>query len=173
MPGIRQVLRGQLHFSKDERNRLLVPVTGDETDSQLLKYVTRIAHRKNSDITLIYVVEVEQELPLGADLPAEVMRGEKVLSGASDLIKCSLDSRSSYVSTDLLQARAAGPAIVDEAVQDGVDAILMGARVQKRFGKRALGQTADYVMRNAPCEVVLIRGAMSDLLVKELEMEIE
>ncbi len=173
MSGIRQVLRGQLHFSKEERNRLLVPLTGSDTDSQLLKYATRIAHRKNSDVTLIYVVEVDQELPLDADLPDEVRRGEKVLDNARELVRKSLDSRSSYVSTDLLQARSAGPAIVDEAVQDGVDAILMGATVHKRFGKRTVGETVDYVMRNAPCEVVILRGAMSDSMLRDLEMEIE
>lgn len=173
MSGLRQVLRGQLHFSKEERNRLLVPVTGADTDSQLLKYVARIAQRKNTDITLIYVVEVDQELPLGSGLPTEVMRGEKVLETARDLVKQSLDARSSYVSTDLLQARAAGPAIVDEAVQDGVDAILMGAKLHKRLGKRTIGDAVDYVMRNAPCEVVVLRGAMSDSLLRELEMGIE
>lgn len=173
MSGLRQVLRGQLHFSKEERNRLLVPVTGNDTDSQLLKVVARIAHRKNSDITLLYVVEVDQELPLGAELPSEVMRGEKVLTGARDLLKTSLDSRSSYVSTDLLQARAAGPAIVDEAMQDDVDAIIMAAGIQKRHGKRTLGETINYVLLNAPCEVVTLRGAMSDKLLRELEVEFE
>ena len=173
VPGIRQVLRGQLHFSKEERNRLLVPLTGSGSDSQLLKYVTRIAHRKNSDITLMYVVEVDQELPLGAELPSEVKQGEKVLNDARDLLKKALDSRSSFVSTDLLQARFAGAAIVDEAVQDGVDAIVMGATVKKRLGVRTIGETVEYVMQNAPCEVVILRGAMSDSLLRELEMEIE
>lgn len=173
MSGIRQVLRGQLHFSKEERNRLLVPLTGSDTDSQLLKYVARIAHRKNSDLTLIYVVEVGQELPLDAELPAELLQGERVLENGRDLVKKTLDGRSSYVSTDLLQARAAGPAIVDEAYQDGVDAILMGAKVHKRLGKRTIGDTVDYVLRNAPCEVVILRGAMSESLQRELEMEIE
>lgn len=173
MSGLRQVLRGQLHFSKEERNRLLVPITGGENDSQLLKYVARIANRKNSDITLVYVVEVEQELPLDAELPNLVMRGERALDNARELLKKSLDARSSFVSTDLFQARAAGPAIVDEAIQDGVDAIVMGATITKKMGKRTLGETADYVLRHAPCEVVLLRGAMSDALVRELEMEIE
>lgn len=173
MSGIRQVLRGQLHFSKEERNRLLVPLNGDEFDSQLLKYVTRIAHRKNSEIELIYIVEVEQELPLDAELPEEVLRGERVLQTASELLKKALDSRSSLVSTDLLQARAVGPAIVDEAIQENVDAIVMGAQVHKLHGKRILNESATYVLQNAPCEVVLIRAAMADTLVQELEMEIE
>lgn len=173
MSGIRQVLRGQLHFNKEERNRLLVPITGKETDSQLLKYVARIANRKNSDVTLIYVVEVDQSLPLDADLPAEVSKGESILDNARDLVKKSLDNRSCFVSTDLLQARSVGAAIVDEAVQDNVDAIIMGAMVHKKLGKRSIGEAVDYVLRNAPCEVVLLRGAMNDTLVRELEMELE
>jgi nucleotide-binding universal stress UspA family protein len=167
------VLRGQSPLNRNERNRLLVLLSGDNTDSRLLNYVTRIALPKNSEVRLIYVVEVDQELPLDADLPADAMRGERVLKTASEVVKQSLNIRSSMVSSDLLQARLAGPAIVDEAVQDGADAIVMGAIVTKRHGKRVCGDTVDYVMKNAPCEVLILRGTMSDSLVRELEMEIE
>ena len=45
--------------------------------------------------------------------------------------------------------------------------------MRKKFGKRDYGDSVDYVLKNAPCEVVVIRGAMSDSLLQDLELEIE
>ena len=49
-----------------------------------------------------------------------------------------------------VQARAAGPAIVDDANEIGVDLIVMGLRYKKRFGGQwDAGRTVPYVMRNS------------------------
>lgn len=173
MSSIRQVLLGQRGAETVERSRLLIPVAGNEGDERLLNYVAKIAQRKHSDITLMYVVEVEQELPLDAELPVEITHGEDVLENARETLRKVVDPRTSDVSTDMLQARSAGAAIVDEATQDGTDAIIMGANVFKRMGKFTIGETVDYVLRNAPCEVIVLRNAMAPSLVQELEMEIE
>lgn len=173
MSAIQRVFRGSQPGPSEDRTRLLVPVVGNESDDRLLNYVARIAQRKNAEITLIYVVEVDQELPLDAELPAEVTHGESVLQNARNHVKQAIDTKSSVISTDMLQARLAGPAIVDEAIADHSDAIVMSAKVYKRLGKRTCGDTVDYVLRNAPCEVVILRGAMANALVQELEIEIE
>lgn len=173
MSSIRQVLLGQRGADTEERTRLLVPVAGNDSDERLLNYVAKITQRKNVDITLMYVVEVDQELPLDAELPADVTHGEEVLERARETLRRAVDLRTSDVSTDMLQARAAGPAIVDEATQDGTDAIILVANVFKRMGKLTIGETVDYVLKNAPCEVIVLRNALSQSLVKELETEIE
>lgn len=173
MSGIRQVFRDQIRLGKEDRTRMLVPITGNDTDERLLGYICRIAERKNTDIALIYVVEVDQELPLDAELPAEFVHGEQVLQHARDIIRKVIDSKKSAVSTDMLQARLAGAAIVDEAIQDESDVILMAASVHKRLGKRTCGEAVEYVMKNAPCEVVVLRTAMPGSLVHELEVDIE
>lgn len=49
----------------------------------------------------------------------------------------------------------------------------MSARVTKRLGKRTVGDTVDYVLKNAPCEVIILRAPMGENLVHELEMDIE
>ena len=59
------------------------------------------------------------------------------------------------IETDILQAREAGPAIIDEAVERGVDVILMGASYKKRFGQFSLGDVAPYVLKNSVCPVIL------------------
>lgn len=173
MSSIRQVFRSQRSAETEQRVRMLIPVAGNDGDQRLLQYVSKIAQRKNSEITLIYVVEVDQELPLDAELPLEVTHGEQVLENAREALRSVIDNKSSAVSTDMLQARLAGPAIVDEAVQDESDVIILGAHVTKRHGKRTIGDTVDYVLKNAPCEVIVLRNPMPKSLMQELEMDLE
>ena len=45
--------------------------------------------------------------------------------------------------------------IIDEAVERGVDLILMGISYKRRFGQFSLGNVIPYVLKNAPCPVIL------------------
>lgn len=64
--------------------------------------------------------------------------------------------------SELLQAREVGPALVDEAIERGVDLIIIGVPYKKRFGEFNLGKVAPYMLKNAPCRVWLVRQAISD-----------
>ena len=68
-----------------------------------------------------------------------------------------LPTRNTTIVTELLQARAVGPAIVDEAIERDAEAIVMTAAIHRRHGRPTLGDTTDHVLLNAPCEVVVIR----------------
>jgi nucleotide-binding universal stress UspA family protein len=62
------------------------------------------------------------------------------------------------LSGDLLQAREVAAALVDEAIELGADAILLGLPYRKRFGGDfALGTTIPYILQNAPCQVIVVR----------------
>lgn len=173
MASIRHALRGQNNQPPQENLRVLVPVAGNSSDARLLQYVAKIALKRQAVITLVYVVEVEQALPLDAELPTEVTHGERVLAESRESIIDSLDTKHCSIKTDLLQARSAGAAIVDEVGIQDADLIIMGAGVSKVMGKRTCGETVDYVMRNAPCEVMVLRSPMSPHLLEELEIEAE
>jgi nucleotide-binding universal stress UspA family protein len=169
----RQAFRNQPILEAEESARIIVPVSGNESDNRLLKVVERIARRQNAEVTLIFVVEVMQSLPLDAELPVEVERGEHVLRQAHDEIMRSLENKSSKVNTEILQARSAGAAIVDEAIMREADVIMMSCTLQRRHGKVTTGETVEYVLRNAPCEVIVIRQSMPEWLLESLEVELE
>jgi nucleotide-binding universal stress UspA family protein len=57
--------------------------------------------------------------------------------------------------TDLLQAREVAPTVIDEAVERKIDLILMGVKYQRRFGQFSLGSIVPYILKNAPCQVML------------------
>jgi nucleotide-binding universal stress UspA family protein len=152
-----------------DSRRILVPVSGSDSDARLLKFVEKIARRQNSIITLIYVVEVQQSMPLDAELPLEIERGEQVLHDAEKIGMTCVDGRAANLSTELLQARSAGAAIVDEAIDRNADVIIMGTTVKRKFGRPTIGETVDYVLKNAPCEVLVVRPAMPDWLADAVE----
>lgn len=173
MVSFRHAFRGQTEPEQRESIRVIVPVLGNDSDERLLKIVERIARRQDADVTLIYVVEVMQSMPLDAELPAEVTRGESVLRDSREEVVRRLESKTARVQTEILQARSAGAAIVDEAIVREADAIMMSCSLQRRHGKVSYGETTDYVLRNAPCEVIIIRQAMPEWLLKSLEVEME
>ena len=145
---------------EDRVKRLVVPVSGQRSDERAFRVAARIADRKAIELTLILVVEVAQQLPLDAELPAEIERGEAILRSAEALIQSLLTGRSVHVQSELFQARTAGTAVVDEAIERGTELIVMAGRLRSRHGKVGLGETTKYILRTAPCEVMILRQAM-------------
>lgn len=137
--------------------KILVPVRGTRADDEAIKLACTLAKRTDSQVSALYVIEVKRSLPLDAEVDEDILKGEQALSQAERLaaeLDCELE-------TELLQAREAGPAIVDEALEREADLIVMGLDYKKTFGEYSLGNTAPYVLRNAPCRVWLCREAMT------------
>jgi nucleotide-binding universal stress UspA family protein len=137
--------------------RLVVPVAGSEIDDRVLAILPHLMSADGGQITFLFVVEVPQSMPLDAELPTEVDSGERALRHAEDVARRSLPPKSTQIVTELLQARAVGPAIVDEAIDRSADAIVMTAVIHRKHGRNTLGETANHVLLHAPCEVVVIR----------------
>ena len=57
---------------------------------------------------------------------------------------------------DIVRARAIGEAIVEKATEIGADLIVMGSAPRWRRQSRFFSPTVDYVLRRAPCEVMVI-----------------
>ena len=144
--------------------RLLVPVKGAPGDDRVLEFAAQFAGKIPVSVTLIYVVEVSQSMPLDAELPGDIAHGERVLHACEQHAKDyqAHGAKFERISTELLQARSAGAAIVDEAIERGSDAILMAARIRRRHGQTTAGDSVAYVMKNAPCEVIVVRLAASE-----------
>ena len=134
-----------------EFGKILVPVTGSEADEEAIKLACRLVKKNKAKIRVIYVITVKRTLPLDAEIEPEIRKAEDIL----DHIERVAEEEDYEVETDLLQAREAGLTIVEEAVEQDVDLILMGVKYKKRFGQFSLGDTVPYVLKNAPCRVIL------------------
>lgn len=137
---------------------LLIAVTGDAIDENVLLLATTLARRFSATLYAIYVIEVKRSLPIDAEIGPEIEKGERLLDGVEQWC----EDAQVPVETALLQAREIGPAIVDEAVERGVDGIFLGISHRKRPAEGELGSAALYVLKNAPCLVWLSRGRLVD-----------
>ncbi len=134
-----------------EFHKILVSVRGTEADEEAIRLACRLAKKDKGKIYAVYVITIKRTLPLNAELESEIRKAEGML----DHIEGVAEEQDYEVETDLLQAREAGPAIVDEAVEREVDLILMGVTYGRRFGQFSLGDVVPYVLKNAPCRVIL------------------
>ena len=138
---------------------ILVPVDGSEASLDALALACHLAKRNKGTVYAVYVIEVARTLPLDAELSPEARQGEEILTKAEAVAE-SLDFE---VSGELLQARDAGHAIVDEAIERNVDGIMLGMSYKRPLGEFQMGRTAQYVIKNAPCQVIVslaaVRGA--------------
>jgi nucleotide-binding universal stress UspA family protein len=132
---------------------ILVPVNGNEASTMAVEFACNIAKRTRGKVHVVHVIEVRRALPLDADLTDEAQRGEDILTEAEAAAK----NQDFEVEGDLLQARDAGHAIVDEAMERQADAIIIGVPFNRPFGDFELSRVPAHVLRTAPCEVVLLR----------------
>ncbi len=130
---------------------ILVPVSGTEADEETIKLACRLAKPDKAKICAVNVIPIERTLPLDAEKEDEVEKAEGIL----DRMEVVARGQGYSIDTDLLQARGAGPTIVDEAVERDVDLVLMGVEHKRRFGQFSLGTVIPYVLKNAPCRVIL------------------
>ena len=130
-----------------------MPVLEGRASDEALDIAAGLAAERGAQITAVYVVEVPLDQPLSADLPDEEALANRELDEARAI-------GASYgvtVIPRLVRARSAGAAIVREAERRASEIIVLGApRKDLSRRKRAIfGRTVDYVLKNAPCRVLV------------------
>ncbi len=132
-------------------NNILVPISGTDADEETMRLACRLAKKEKGKIWSVYVVAIKRALPLDAEIRPEIDEAESIL----DHMEILAEEEDYEVETDILQAREIGPAIIDEAVERGINLILMGVKYKRRFGQFSLGSVVPYVLKNSPCPVIL------------------
>ena len=140
--------------------RILLPLAGTEADEAALRLVALLLSGTSGQASLLHVIEVPFERQLDAEDPKAIAFADEVLERAEAF----LTEREVQVRTSIAQARVAGAAIVDDAVEQRADLIVMGLRYKKRFGGGwDAGRTVPYVMRNSTAPVWCLRAETEDL----------
>ncbi|MCC6618487.1 MAG: universal stress protein, partial [Chloroflexi bacterium] len=132
----------------------------DVDDSALKVTAMLLVGREGVSASLLHVLEVPFERNLDAEDEEAVAGADAILSRAEAI----LTEKGVPVTISTVQARAAGPAIVDDANELGADLIVMGLRYKKRFGGQwDAGRTVPYVMRNSTAPVWCLRAQTKEL----------
>ena len=134
-----------------EFDKILVPISGTDADEETMRLACRLAKKNKGRIWAVYVITVQRALPLDAKIEPEIQKAEDIL----DHIEMVAEEQDYELEAEALQAREAGPAIIDEAVEREVNLILMGVKHKRRFGQFSLGNVVPYVLKNSPCPVIL------------------
>jgi basic amino acid/polyamine antiporter, APA family len=136
-----------------EYQSILVPLVAGDQAREAMHIAARLAAERRSMIAAMRVIVVPLELPLSADFPEQEALADELLDEAHDIG----DLYGVRVVERVVRGRNAGAEIVDEAERRNAEIIVMGApRLPHRTRTSAIfGKTADYVLRNAPCRVMI------------------
>jgi nucleotide-binding universal stress UspA family protein len=133
--------------------RILIPVSGAQTDAEAVRLACRMARRGKAKVMVVTVLEIRRSLALGTVQETEMDRAETLLDQAEKMAH----ELETEIETELLQARDAGPAIVEEVTHWRADLVVLGMPFRMRFGEFHMGRTAPYVLRHAACRALLFR----------------
>jgi APA family basic amino acid/polyamine antiporter len=132
--------------------RILVPVKLGQIGEEMLATAIRLAEERGCSVRALHVIKVPLDLPLDAEMTDEEEKAEASLAEAKLLAA----EHGVEVEGEIVRGRAIGEAIVGQATGDGVDLILMGSAPRWRRQSRFFSPTVDYVLRRAPCEVMVV-----------------
>jgi nucleotide-binding universal stress UspA family protein len=136
----------------------MLGLSGGPTDGAVIHVGSQLAKLNSAELYAVHVVEVDWT----HDLSEDVASGNERASSVLDLAELIAEQYKVKLQTSLLQARDVAAALVDEAVESRVDALVIGLPYRKRFGGDfTLGTVVPYVLENAPCEVVLLRETVA------------
>lgn len=141
--------------------RAVVALNGGRSDAQITRIACDLARGGHAELVAVHVVEVDWSLPLDADIAGHSDAAQQVLDFAEEIAE---ESRV-QIEPVLLQARDAGPALVDEAVERDADLLILGLPYRKKFGGEfVIGRTIPYVLKNAPCAVWVVREPIPEVV---------
>ncbi len=140
--------------SVNKLTRILVPLLKkNETTDRSVALAAQMARHRNGTVEVLAVIEVSFMLPLDAKVEEDEKYARELLDRAESVAMQS----ATKVKKRILKARNAGSAIVREAEEKAVDLIIIGnTPVRVRGNMQQIDPVVEYVMRNAPCEVLVL-----------------
>lgn len=134
--------------------RAVIALTGGPIDTETVRIAVELAKPSKAELVGVHVVQIDWTLPLDADVAGHSEEAQRVLDQAESLA----ERLGHQMESVLVQARAVGAALVDEAVERHADLLILGLPFRTRFGGDfALGRWVLYALKNAPCAVWVVR----------------
>ena len=135
-----------------EYRTILVPIVSGPESHEAVDLAARLAAERGAAIVALRVIVVPLDRPLDADLHEEEAEADRLLDEA----RATGETYGVRVIERLVRARSAGRAIVEDAVSRQAEIIVLGAPRGRH--REIFGKTVDYVLKNAPCRVMVAAG---------------
>ena len=134
---------------------VLVAVTGSDLDRELMTLAGKVAHEKKAQIFAVYGIEVPRTKAIDDEMPEETAAAHEALSRVAAVA----DQMNIKIDPEIVQSRHFGHSLADEAEAHDCALLIIGVSYASATGDQIEGaETLDYVLRNAPCKVWIVRG---------------
>jgi APA family basic amino acid/polyamine antiporter len=132
---------------------ILVPVDTVRTADHATIVACQVAMDTGATVRLVHVLEVPLTLDIGTPIP------EREDAAKDALLRLS-EYANRYEGVDvemtMLRGRRAGPALVEHIKTTRAQAVVVESPPFK-LSRRLVGRTLEYLLRHAPCEVIIVR----------------
>jgi APA family basic amino acid/polyamine antiporter len=131
---------------------ILVPMKMGDIGEEIMATAVRIAQERNASVIVLNVIEVPLAQSLDAPLEPEERRAAETLAEARALAEENDVPMRGYS----VRTRSIGAAVIEQARQVKADLIVIGSGARWRRHSRFFSPTVEYVLRKAPCEVMIV-----------------
>jgi amino acid transporter/nucleotide-binding universal stress UspA family protein len=135
------------------RYRVLIPVD-DPKATALIELGSIIAQNNGGELLLMTVVEVPTAVPIDAVSKKVVEESKKMLEKLKRLAEVRGVPTRAVVSV----SHEVVTAIIDTAKEEAANMIVLGWKGYTHTKKRILGRKIDEILRQTPCDVILLRA---------------
>ena len=131
--------------------KVMVPIIDLGASIRAVELAARLNEGHRAEMLIVYVHEIPLQSPLV--MPDHDPKIQRALDAAAFLAT----QHAITPRTKVAVARQAAHRIVEIAREEATDLIVVGIRQSNRPNEGPLGRIADYVLRDAPCEVLVDR----------------
>jgi len=139
-------------LTEAQYSSILVPLKLGPIGEEMVATAVKLAQESGASVWALHVVRVPMDRPLNEELADEEERAAEALAEAQLLGS----DHGVEVKGKTVRARSIGAAIVDQAKELDVDLIVVGSSPKWRRQSRFFSPTVEYVLKKAPCEVLVV-----------------
>jgi basic amino acid/polyamine antiporter, APA family len=135
-----------------EYRSILVPIVSGPESHESVDLAARLSAERGATIVALRVIVVPLDQPIDADLHEQELEADQLLDEA----RATAEMYGVRMVDRVVRHRNAGRAIVEEAERRQAEIIVLGAPRGRH--RDIFGKTVDYVLKNAPCRVMVAAG---------------
>jgi APA family basic amino acid/polyamine antiporter len=135
-----------------EYRTVLVPIVSGSESQEAIDLAARLSAERGATIIALRVIVVPLDQPLDTELAEEEAEADALLDDA----RAMAETYGVRMIDRIVRARNAGRAIVEEAERRQAEIVVLGAPRGRH--RDIFGKTVDYVLKNAPCRVMVAAG---------------
>jgi APA family basic amino acid/polyamine antiporter len=141
-----------IELPESQFSSILVPMKLGAIGEEMIATAVKLARDRGAHVEALYVIRV----PLDQSLEAELDDQEEAAAASLAEARLLGADNGVEVQVETVRARSIGDAIVGEARRRDSDLIVVGSAPRWRRQSRFFSPTVEYVLRKAPCEVLVV-----------------